>query len=74
MILRLGYGNRPILIGDVLPPLNVLAMGYKAGVLSVTPDKAISILHRYFEVSKEGKEGWESRLCHGSSRLQVLRL
>lgn len=49
-----------------LPPVALLKSAKKSGVLDIEPDRALSILRDYAEISTQRLPGtWEKRFCEG---------
>jgi hypothetical protein len=56
-----------------LPALSLLKSAKKAGVLKIEPDRALSILRRYVELSDENPNGkWEKHFCAGKSGIGAI--
>lgn len=53
-------------VEEQLPPVALLKLGNKSGALDIEPDRALSILRDYVDVSAQRQAGtWEKRFCEG---------
>jgi TPR repeat protein len=50
-------------VEDALPPVNLLAAGYHAGALDISPDRANEVLRRYSQLYISKFSSWEGNFC-----------